>query len=110
VGTLVTPERRTALMRHRLRPVLAAYAGPGLRVPRRYRPWIAEHTADLRRRLATGDYAVHGALPEPSGRLSGRSGVTVPDEDGVLALALQVLLGPPIGTELAERPVEVEDS
>jgi len=28
----------------------------------------------------------------------------------VLALALQVLLGPPIGTELAERPVEVEDS
>ena len=110
VGTLVTPERRTALMRHRLRPVLAAYAGPGLRIPRRYRPWIAEHTADLRRRLATGDYAVHGALPEPSGRLSGRSGVTVPDEDGVLALALQVLLGPPIGTELAERPVEVEES
>ena len=106
VGTLVAPERRTALMRHRLRPVLAAYPGPGLRIPRRYRPWIAEHTADLRRRLATGDYAVHGALPEPSGR----SGVTAPDEDGVLALALQVLLGPPIGTELAERPAEVEES
>jgi hypothetical protein len=106
VGTLVAPERRTALMRHRLRPVLAAYPGPGLRIPRRYRPWIAEHTADLRRRLATGDYAVHGALPEPSGR----SGATAPDEDGVLALALQVLLGPPIGTELAERPAEVEES
>jgi hypothetical protein len=110
VGTLVAPERRTALMRHRLRPVLAAYPGPGLRIPRRYRPWIAEHTADLRRRLATGDYAVHGALPEPSGRLAGRSGATAPDEDGVLALALQVLLGPPIGTELAERPAEVEES
>ena len=110
VGTLVAPERRTALMRHRLRPVLAAYPGPGLRVPRRYGPWIAEHTADLRRRLATGDYAVHGALPELSRLLAGRSGVTAPDEDGVLALALQVLLGPPIGTELAERPVEVEES
>ena len=60
VGTLVTPERRTALMRHRLRPVLAAQPGPQLRIPRRYRPWLAEHTADLRRRLVAGDYAVHG--------------------------------------------------
>ena len=33
VGTLVTPERRTALMWHRLRPVLAAHAGPPLQVP-----------------------------------------------------------------------------
>lgn len=102
VGTLVTPERRTALMRHRLRPVLAAQPGPQLRIPRRYRPWLAEHTADLSRRLVAGDYAVHGALPEPAER----RGVTAPDEERVLALAMQVLLGPPIGTRLAEQPAE----
>jgi hypothetical protein len=102
VGTLVTPERRTALMRHRLRPVLAAHPGPELRIARGYRPWLAEHTADLRRRLTAGDYAVHGALPEPAER----RGVTAPDEERVLALAMQVLLGPPIGTTLASRPAE----
>jgi hypothetical protein len=102
VGTLVTPERRTALMRHRLRPVLAAQPGPQLRIPRRYRPWLAEHTADLSRRLVAGDYAVHGALPEPAER----RGVTAPDEERVLALAMQLLLGPPIGTRLAEQPAE----
>jgi hypothetical protein len=32
--------------------------------------------------------------------------VTAPDEERVLALAMQVLLGPPIGTPLAEQPVE----
>lgn len=99
VGTLVTPERRTALMWRRFRPVLAAYPGPSLRVPRRLRPWLDEHTADLRRRLAAGGYAVHGALPEPVER----PGVTAPDEDRVLMLAMQVLLGPPIGTAQAAR-------
>lgn len=100
VGTLVAPERRTALMWHRLRPVLAAHPGPRLRVPRRLRPWLDEHTADLRRRLAAGGYAVHGALPEPAER----PGETAPDEERVLTLAMQVLLGPPIGTAQAERP------
>jgi hypothetical protein len=94
VGSLVTPERRTALMRHRLRPVLAAYPGPPLRLPRRHRAWVEQHTADLRRRLETGDYAVHGALPEPPDRLFGGAGVTAPDEERVLALAMQVLLRP----------------
>jgi hypothetical protein len=102
VGMLVAPERRTALMRHRLRPVLAAYPGPELRIPRRYRPWLVQNTADLRRRLATGDYAVHGVLTEPAER----PGVRAPDDDRVLALAMQVLLGPPIGTRLAEEPAE----
>jgi hypothetical protein len=100
VGTLVTPERRTALMRHRLRPVLAAYPGPQLRIPARGRARLARQTADLRRRLSAGDYAVHGVLPEPAER----PGVAAPDEERVLVLAMQVLLGPPIGTEPAERP------
>jgi hypothetical protein len=94
VGTLVTPERRTALMWHRLRPVLAAHAGAPLRVPPRHRTWLEDHTAALRRRLAAGDYAVHGALPAPDDR----PGVTAPDEERVLALAIQLLLGPPIGS------------
>jgi hypothetical protein len=102
VGSLVTPERRTALMWHRLRPVLAACPGPELRVPTRHRSWLDEHTRDLRRRLSAGDYAVHGALPEP---VEG-AGVMEPDEERVLELAIEVLLGPPIGTVLAERPPE----
>jgi len=100
VGTLVAPERRTALMRHRLRPVLAGWPGPDLDIPRRYRPWLVEQTSALRRRLASGDYAVHGVLPAPAER----RGVTAPDEERVLALAMQVLLGPAIGTPMAEQP------
>jgi hypothetical protein len=100
VGSLVSPDRRTRLMWHRLRPVLAAHPGPELGVPETHRAWLDRQTRDLRRRLAVGDYAVHGALPEPGER----SGVTAPDEEGVLALAMRVLLGPPIGTALALRP------
>jgi hypothetical protein len=103
VGTLVTPEQRTGLMWHRLRPVLAAYDGPSLRVPRRHRAWLAEQTADLRRRLAAGDYAVHGALPDPVDPAVDGAGVTAPDEDGVLALAIRVLLGPTIGAPAGAR-------
>ena len=99
VGSLVTPEHRTSLMWHRLRPVLAAHPGPALRVPTRHRAWLDRQADDLRRRLAAGDYAVHGALPGAAER----PGVMAPDEERVLALAMQVLLGPPIGTTLAEQ-------
>jgi hypothetical protein len=97
VGTLVTPERRSQLMWHRFRPALAAYAGAPLLVPTRHHAWLARCTADLRRRLAAGGYAVHGDLPEPSVR----PGVTAPDEEGVLALAMRVLLGSAIGQPVA---------
>lgn len=110
VGTLVTPERRSALMRHRLRPVLAAYPGPQLRIPPRAKAHLVRQTADLRRRLAAGDYAVHGALPEPPAQLSDESWVFAPSEERVLALAMQVLLGPPIGTDLAEQLAGQEET
>jgi hypothetical protein len=97
VGTLVTPEQRSRLMWHRFRPLLTALVGPPLLVPRRHHAWLAERTGDLRRRLSAGGYAVHGDLPEPSER----PGVTAPDEEGVLALAMRVLLGPPIGAPVA---------
>ncbi len=93
VGTLVSPERRRQLMWHRLRPALAAHAGPALLVPPRHHAWLEAQTADLRRRLSAGGYAVHGDLPEPSAR----PGVVAPDEEGVLALAVRVLLGSPMG-------------
>ncbi len=97
VGTLVSPERRSLLMWHRFRPTLAAHPGPPLLVPRRHQPWLTAQTADQRQRLSRGGYAVHGDLPEPSVR----PGVTAPDEEGVLALAMRVLLGPPIGAPVA---------
>jgi hypothetical protein len=100
VGTLVSPERRTALMRHRLRPLLAAHPGPSLQVPHRHLAWLEEQTGRLRSRLAAGDYAVHGVLPAPDRR----SGATAPDEERVLALAMQVLLGSAIGSPVAEQP------
>lgn len=95
VGTLVSPEQRTTLMWHRLRPVLAAADdGPALRVPDRHRRRLVEHTSTLRERLSRGDYAVHGELPDPSGA----AGVTAPDEERVLALAMRLLLeAPPTG-------------
>jgi hypothetical protein len=104
VGLLVTPERRTALMWHRLRPVLAAHPGEPLRLPSRLRPWLEEQTVVLRRRLAAGDYAVHGALAAPDDR----PGVAAPDEERVLALAIRLLLGPPIGSAPAQQNVERE--
>jgi len=104
VGLLVTPERRTALMWHRLRPVLAAHPGEPLRLPSRLRPWLEDQTVVLRRRLAAGDYAVHGALAAPDDR----PGVAAPDEERVLALAVRLLLGPPIGSAPAQQNVERE--
>ncbi len=98
LGSLVSPELRTQLMWHRLRPVLAATGGPPLVVPDRHRARLVEQTASLRRRLALGDYAVHGELPDPSDR----PGVTAPDEERVLALAMRLLLDAPFAAPGAE--------
>jgi hypothetical protein len=93
VAMLVPPERRPGLVRHRLRPVLAAADdGPPLRVPGRHRRRLREQSEDLRRRLSRGDYAVHGELSDPSAG----PGVTAPDEERVLALAVRLLLEAPL--------------
>jgi hypothetical protein len=63
-----------------------------------------ERTADLRRRLAVADYAVHGALTDPADG----QGVQAPEDARVLALAMQVLLGPRIGTAPTGQPAERE--
>jgi hypothetical protein len=108
VGSLVPPEHRSRLLWHRLRPALAGFDGVALLVPDRHRPWLAERDADLRGRLTRGDYAVHGDLPPPvprpvprqvpqPGPSADSQGVAAPDDERVLALAMQVLLGAPIG-------------
>jgi hypothetical protein len=99
VGTLVPPDQRGGLMWQRLRPALARYGGPALRVPERYDAWLSERTEDLRRRLAAGDYAVHGQLSDSGDR----PGVTAPDDVRVLTLAMQVLLGPSVGAAADHR-------
>jgi hypothetical protein len=102
VAMLVTPERRSHLMWHRLRPVLAADDGPPLRVPPRHHRRLAEQTDALRRRLARGDYAVHGDLPDPADG----PGVTAPDEERVLALAVRLLLEAPFADLRADPGVD----
>jgi len=104
LGSLVSPERRTLLMWHRLRPVLAATDGPALVVPARYRSRLREQSAALRRGLAAGDYAVHGDLPDPTDR----PGVAAPDEERVLALAMRLLLDAPLAPPEPENESENE--
>jgi hypothetical protein len=96
VGSLVPPERRTTLMWQRLLPHLAAFPGDPLVVPERHHRRLTRLTSELRQRLAQGDYAVHGALPDPADR----HGTTEPDDEGVLAQAIAVLLGPPVGATI----------
>ena len=97
------------LMWHRLRPVLAAYAGPPLLVPRRYprgSPSTPPTSVGACRPVTTLSTATSPS--RPSG-----PGVTAPDEERVLALAMRVLLGPPIGAPVAagrERRVTGEDA
>ncbi|WP_151083816.1 hypothetical protein [Nocardioides cynanchi] len=117
LGSLVPPERRALLLWHRLRPLLAGFEGATLHVPERHLPWLSGRTADLRERLAGGNYAVHGDLPDldapaPPGDRAGRTrrqaGVSAPDDERVLALAMQVLLGPPVGARDAGTDGEGE--
>jgi hypothetical protein len=99
-------------MWHCLRPVLAASDdGPGLLVPARHRRRLHEQTVRLRQRLGRGNYAVHGDLPDPAGG----PGVTAPDEERVLAVAMRLLLEAPLAgletepagdRDLADRSVE----
>lgn len=90
LGLLVSPEARARLLRSRLRSWLEAYPGPPVVVPPRHRAWLAGRASDLRDRVVAGDYAVHGDLAVLAP--VHRPGVVAPSENGVLALAMQVLL------------------
>lgn len=90
LGLLVVPPRRTALLRERLLPRLAAHGGPGLAVPAEHEAWLGRKATAMRKALLADGYAVVG---DPDALLPrARAGVEGPDEDGVLALALRLLL------------------
>lgn len=103
LGLLVTPDARTTLLRETLAPRLAAAADPSgseLAVPEEHRDWLTERAGRMRRQLSRAGYPVvgpasggdslDGVLPVyPSG------GVVDVADDGVLRLAIRLLLGAP---------------
>lgn len=99
LALLAPPERRAALLRDTLRPRLAAHDGPPLVVPPEHREWLQRHAERMRRALLRAGYAVHGdpdtLVPQD------RPGVASPSDDGVLALAVRLLLD---GDRSAGRP------
>ena len=94
LGLLVQPGDRSALLHEGLGPRLLAAPGPALRVPERHAEWVRRRAVRMRDGLLSAGYAVHGdpdalvPLPEPG---SG-SDVSGPDDVGVLALALRLLV------------------
>ena len=90
LGLLATPDRRAELLRRGLAPRLAAYPGAPLATPERHREWIADAARRQRDGLLADGYAVHGDVDALLGREAGAG--TVPTTDGVLGLALRVLL------------------
>ena len=90
LGLLVVPARRTELLVEGLLPRLARHPGPRLVVPQERRRWVRRRAVRMQGALRAGGYPVVGdldaLLPGP------RAGVEAPREDGVLELAVRLLL------------------
>jgi hypothetical protein len=103
LGILVTPPRRTELMRTVLRPRLAGLPGPRPVVPHAHREWLEEQTRLVQRGIRAGDYPVVGdldaLLPRWPDLPVGESGTDDRQPDRVLSLALSLLLDPATGGE-----------
>ena len=94
LGLLVQPGDRPALLREGLGPRLLAATGPPLSVPERHAEWVRRRAVRMRDGLLSAGYAVHGdpdALVPQTGSGSGSVG-SGPDDAGVLALALRLLV------------------
>ena len=93
VGLLVTPPRRTELLRTVLRPRLLEASGPLPVVPERHRAWLEEQADRIQRELQAGGYPVVGdldaLLPRWPDLPAGPQ-----QSDPVLSLALDLLLRP----------------
>ena len=90
LGLLVLPDQRSELLLHGLGPRLVDAPGAPLAVPERHAGWVRRRAVRMRDALLSAGYAVHGdpdALV-PSAPDSGSE----PDDAGVLALALRMLL------------------
>jgi len=94
LGLLAVPERRLQLMRQVVVPRLladpAVRDGAPLHLPREHRRWARRRAAHMRDGLLRAGYPVHG---DPDSLLPvDRPGVDRPDDEGVLALAMRLLL------------------
>lgn len=90
LGLHVPDGQRTALLQHRLRPLLEGSAGEPLALPEEHHAWAhaqAQRVADGLRRAG---YAVHG---DPHSLLpTDRSGARAPDAGETLRLAMRLVL------------------
>ena len=96
LGLLVTPPRRTTLLRTVLLSRLSEVPGPPPVVPDVHREWLEERARLVQRGLRAGDYPVVGDL---DALLPRWPDLPAADDDGqpdrVLSLALALLLDPP---------------
>ena len=103
LGLLVTPPRRTELLRTVLRPRLADVAGPRPVVPAAHHEWLEEQARRVQRGLRAGDYPVVGDLDallprRPDLPAGDDAGSSAGQPERVLTLALSLLLDPAPGT------------
>ena len=98
LGLLVTPPRRTELLRGVLLPRLAAVHGPRPVVPEAHRDWLEEQARLVQRGIRSGDYPVVGDLDALLPRWPDLPAVDEAQRsDSVLSLALSLLLDPATG-------------
>lgn len=94
LGLLVLPDLRAQLLTETLLPRLHPAAGSPLGVPHEHAGWVRERAGQMRHDLLAAGYPVHGdpnaLLPRPGGNQG-----TDPDDAGVLAVALRLLLDEP---------------
>lgn len=102
LGLVAPPDERMRVLRRALLPRLRRIASPGaagpaLGVPDAHRDWVAEQARAMRDGLVADGYAFHGDpdLLLPQERGGAAPAAAGPDVDGVLALALRLLVDGP---------------
>ncbi len=90
LGLHVPAGQRAALLRHRLRPLLAGSAGEPLVLPEEHHDWARAQAQRVADGLRRAGYAVHG---DPHSLLpADRSGSRAPDGAETLRLAMRLVL------------------
>ena len=106
LGLLVTQERRAALLQRTLAPRLRTVPGPRLAVPEPLQGWVSDRAERMRRQLRRGGYPVLGSGGKaPEERTGGVLDAVLPayapggvehvGHEGVLRVAIDLVLGPP---------------
>jgi hypothetical protein len=108
LALLVVPDERRRLLRRVLLPQLlhdaTAHAAPPLGVPREHLPWLVRRAEQVRDDLRDAGYPVLGDLRRLVPDAAAATGAG-PDDAGVLALAVRLLLAaPPRHPEHPQHP------